>query len=59
MVAKHITKCVICNKLRKMMQKQKMADLPKDRLKPAPLFTYCAVDYFGPWYVMDGQQELK
>ena len=25
---------------------QKMADLPKDRLEPAPPFTFCAVDYF-------------
>ena len=36
-----------------------MADLPADRLTPTPPFTYCAVDYFGPWYVNEGRKELK
>ena len=36
-----------------------MADLPEDRLEPAPLFTFSAVDYFGPWYVKEGHRELK
>ena len=36
-----------------------MADLPNDRLEPAPPFTYSAVDYFGPWYVKEGRRELK
>lgn len=42
-----------------MPQEQKMADLPEDRLEPAPPFTFCAVDYFGPWYIKDGRRELK
>ena len=41
------------------MQEHKMADLPADRLTPTPPFTYCAVDYFGPWYVKEGRKELK
>ena len=36
-----------------------MADLPDDRLKPSPPFTYCAVDYFGPWLIKEGRRELK
>ena len=36
-----------------------MADLPADRLTPTPPFTYCGVDYLGPWYVKEGRKELK
>lgn len=36
-----------------------MADLPSDRLEPTPPFTYCAVDYFGPWMIKEGRKELK
>ena len=36
-----------------------MADLPDDRLEPSPPFTYCAVDYFGPWLIKEGRRELK
>ena len=31
-----------------------MADLPSGRLESAPLFTYCTVDLFGPWYIKEG-----
>lgn len=36
-----------------------MADFPEDRFKEAPPFTYCAVDYFGPFYTKEGRKELK
>ena len=36
-----------------------MADLPGDRLEPSPPFTYCAVDYFGPWLIKEGQDKMK
>ena len=36
-----------------------MADLPEDRLEPAPPFSYCAVDYFGPLLIKEGRKELK
>jgi transposase InsO family protein len=29
-----------------------MADLPRDRVEPAPPFTYVGVDAFGPWSVV-------
>ena len=38
---------------------QKMADLPKSCVEPAPPFTYSAVDYFRPWYVKEGRKEVK
>ena len=36
-----------------------MADLPKERLTPAPPFTYCGVDYFGPFFIKEGRKETK
>lgn len=58
-VSRLVHECVTCRKLRAKVQEQKMADLPADRLTPAPPFAYCAVDYFGPWYVREGRKELK
>ena len=58
-VATYISKCVTCRKLRGALQEQKMADLPEDRLEPAPPFTYCAVDLFGPFHIKEGRKELK
>ena len=51
--------CVTCRRLRGYAQLQKMADLPEDRVESAPSFTYSGVHYFGPWYVCEGQKELK
>ena len=36
-----------------------MADLPKSHLKPAPPFTYCGVNLFGPWPVQQGRPVVK
>lgn len=44
-----ISKCVVC---------QSMAGLP-ERLESSPAFTYCALDYFGPWLIQDGRGKLK
>lgn len=58
-VASHILKCVKCQKLRGVVEEQKMADLPLDRSESAPPFTFSAVDYFGPWLVREGRREAK
>lgn len=44
--------CVQCGKLRGRVEQQKMADLPADRLAPAPPFTNVGVDAFGPWSIL-------
>ncbi|XP_062571281.1 uncharacterized protein LOC134233331 [Saccostrea cucullata] len=44
--------CVVCRKLRRMPQEQKMADLPVDRLTPGPPFSSVGLDVFGPWPVV-------
>ena len=58
-VAYVISKCVTCRNLRGAAQEQKMSDLPEDRLESSPPFTYCAVDYCGPWHVKEGRKEVK
>ncbi|XP_038069094.1 uncharacterized protein LOC119738319 [Patiria miniata] len=58
-VASLIHRCVKCRRLYSKPGEQKMANLPEDRLQPAPPFTYCGVDYFGPWTVKEGRREVK
>ena len=36
-----------------------MADLPVERITEAPPFTYCGIDYFGPYLIKEGRKELK
>ena len=47
-----IFSCFICRRLRGKQQNQLMADLPADRVNPAPPFSYVGVDVFGPWSVV-------
>ena len=58
-VARLILQCVNCKKLRGQVLKQKMADLPADRLEPAAPFTYSGVDLFGPFYVQERRSQVK
>ena len=58
-VGHHITNCVVCHKHRGNVQEQKMANLPTDRTKSEAPFTYCGIDYFGPWHIKEGRKELK
>ncbi|XP_071525744.1 uncharacterized protein [Panulirus ornatus] len=46
-------KCVTCRKLRKEIAGQIMGQLPEERLKPSPPFTYTALDLYGPLFVKD------
>ncbi|PFX26877.1 hypothetical protein AWC38_SpisGene8468 [Stylophora pistillata] len=54
-----IANCVTCRRNRAPVAEQKMADLPKDRVTPAPPFTYTGVDYFSPYMIKEGRKELK
>ena len=58
-VSSYIHKCVTCRKHRGQTQTQKMANLPVERLEPAPPFSYCGYDCFGPFIVKDGRKEQK
>ena len=58
-VYSYISKSVKCRKFRGCVMEQKMADLPADRIKTEPPFTYCGVDLFGPWYIKEGRKDLK
>ena len=51
MVNSVIDKCLKCKKLRGQRQTQKMANLPADRVNPAPPFSYVGLDVFGPWQI--------
>ena len=46
-------RCVVCRKLRKEVAGQIMGQLPEERLKPSPAFTYTALDLFGPFSIKD------
>ena len=54
-----IFKCVSCRKMRGVVSDQKMADLPKCRVSTEPPFTYCGIDFFGPFVIKEGRKEIK
>ena len=58
-VSRLILSCVNCKKLRGQSQQQKMADLPADRVEPAPPFTFSGVDLFGPFFVHERRSQVK
>lgn len=58
-VSNCISKCVTCRKLRRPLESQKMADLPIDRVEPSPPFSYCGVDFFGPFLIKERRSEVK
>ncbi|XP_070548362.1 uncharacterized protein [Ptychodera flava] len=52
--------CVVCRHLKGVLQKQRMADLPVDRVTPqCTPFTYTGVDCFGPYFVKRGRSQEK
>ncbi|XP_041461230.1 uncharacterized protein LOC121412484 [Lytechinus variegatus] len=58
-VSQFISQCVTCRKLRGSLVQQKMSELPKERVEPSAPFTYCAVDYFGPFLLKERRSEVK
>ena len=58
-VKRLIFHCVICRHLRGKPQCQKMADLPAERVERSPPFSYCGVDFFGPFLVKEKRKEIK
>ncbi|KAK3726853.1 hypothetical protein QZH41_001598 [Actinostola sp. cb2023] len=54
-----LSKCVICRRSRGKPNQQKMADLPKEQVTPAPPFTFTGVDYFGSYIIKTGRKEVK
>ncbi|PIK33816.1 hypothetical protein BSL78_29367 [Apostichopus japonicus] len=58
-VATFTRKCVLCRKLRRPVEEQKMADLPEDRVEPSPPFSFCGMDCFGPFITKQNRKEFK
>ena len=48
-----LSSCVKCTKMRGTVQEQNMSDLPEDRMDCCAPFTYCEVDYFGPFIIKE------
>ena len=47
-----ISKCVLCRRFRGNITTQEMSDLPEERFKSCPPFTYVGVDCFDPWDIV-------
>ena len=47
-VSNHISRCVSCQKLRGTVQEQRMANLPEDRVQPAPPFHIARLTTLAP-----------
>jgi hypothetical protein len=58
-VRHYLYKCVICRRIQATPSEQRMSDLPKERVNPAPPFTYVGVDYFGPFHIKERRKVLK
>ena len=60
LIKRVIRNCVHCRRRVGPLGKQKMSDLPVDRVTPGkPPFTYVGVDCFGPFLVKRGRSEIK
>ena len=53
-----ILSCVKYRKLHCQIVNQNMSNLPEDYVETSPPFTYCALDYFGP-FMIKRHMELK
>lgn len=59
LVSKLIHKCVQCRRLRRPVEEQRMAELPKERVEESAPFTNCGMDCFGPFVVKRSRKEHK
>lgn len=59
LVSKFIYKCVQCRKLRRPVEEQRMAELPKERVEESAPFTNCGMDCFGPFIIKRNRKEHK
>ena len=44
-------RCIQCRKNSKLLQSQMMGQLPQERLKPAPAWSFTSLDFFGPFEI--------
>ena len=58
-VSQVINKCVVCRKMRRPLEVQKMADLPVDRFATEAPFTYAGCDVFGIYHIKEKRSVLK
>ena len=59
-VRRAVIDCFDCKRRQAPLGKQKMADLPTDRVTPAkPPFTFVGIDCFGPFLVRRGRSLVK
>ena len=55
-----LNRCYECQKIHGTLGKQKMADLPPDRVTPGmPPFSFVGIDFFGPFTVKRGRCSVK
>lgn len=59
LVSKLIQRCVVCRKLRRPVEEQRMANLPKECVEVSTPFTYCSMDCFGPFVIKRYRKEHK
>lgn len=59
LVAKFIHNCVLCRKLRRPTESQRMAELPKERVEASAPFTYSDMDCFGLFIAKKARKEYK
>ena len=58
-VSQVITRCVTCRRQRGVVEQQQISCLSKDRMEQAQPFSYCAVDYVGPYIIKEKRSEVK
>lgn len=52
--------CTFCRRIQGKVGKQRMANLPQDRITPdLPPFTNTGIDYFGPMEIKRGRTHVK